>query len=444
MGNCEGFVHKLTAVSGNNRNDGHDSPASSANTARQMLGGGNHGANVIRVEPGRNPQAATLGDTDNSLKERPISGNNNRISFPSPNSVVPSMQTNAAVNTRATEISRKIDEELFAENKAMDKVIKLLLLGPSESGKSTVLKQMRIIHLNGFSMDELWARRPLIYLNLVQSMVQLLNGLRRFGVKLSIEREIDANIILSLSQHDPQLANRLPERVYFALKRLWSDEKIQYIHEERRSEFYLMDCAKYFLDDLDRIYEMDYVPTITDILFARMETIGVTEIRYHYKNMEFRIFDVGGQKTERRKWIHIFDNVNSIFFIAAISEYDQMMREDQDTNRLHDAIELFRNIGNNPLFAKVQIILFLNKKDLFSEKITRVPLTACFPNYRYKNDYKNAAIYITKKFEQQIRDKQKMVYTHLCCATDTDHIQFVTNSVTDMIIAENFKQTGIF
>uniref|UniRef100_A0A915CLY7 Uncharacterized protein n=1 Tax=Ditylenchus dipsaci TaxID=166011 RepID=A0A915CLY7_9BILA len=315
--------------------------------------------------------------------------------------------------TRAMEISRKIDEELNNEHRLMEKVIKLLLLGPSESGKSTVLKQMRIIHLNGFTMEELWSRRPLVFYNTVQSMAQLLQGLKRFGIKMGLERDVDANIILSLTANDPCLVHGIPEKVYLALKRLWVDEKVQYIYE-RRSEYYLMDCAKYFLDELDRIYHPEYVPTITDILYSRMETIGVTEIRYNYKNMEFRIFDVGGQKTERRKWIHIFDNVNSIFFIAAISEYDQQMREDLSTNRMHDAIELFRNIGNNPLFSKVQIILFLNKKDIFAEKILRVPLTACFPNYRYKNDYKNAAIYITKKFEQQIRDKQKMIYTHLC------------------------------
>lgn len=91
---------------------------------------------------------------------------------------------------------------------------------------------------------------------------------------------------------------------------------------------------------------------------------------------------LGGQKNERRKWIHIFDNVNALFFLAAISEYDQVMREDNQTNRLHDAMELFSDIGNNPLFCKVQIILFLNKQDLFGEKIKKIPLTACFPNYR--------------------------------------------------------------
>ncbi|KAH7694271.1 hypothetical protein AAVH_38686, partial [Aphelenchoides avenae] len=60
-----------------------------------------------------------------------------------------------------------------------------------------------------------------------------------------------------------------------------------------------------------------------------------------------------------------------------------------------------------------------------------------------KNDFKNAALYITKKFEQQIKDKQKLIYPHLTCATDTGQMEFLMNSITDMIIAENFKQTGV-
>lgn len=108
-----------------------------------------------------------------------------------------------------------------------------------------------------------------------------------------------------------------------------------------------------------------------------------------------RIIDVGGQRSERRKWISVFDNVNAIFFIAALSDYDQVMREDPDTvrigleyaatsfqNRLIDAMELFGQIGNNPVFERTHIILFLNKKDLFAEKIVHTKLTVCLPNYK--------------------------------------------------------------
>uniref|UniRef100_A0A1I7RMW3 G-protein alpha subunit n=1 Tax=Bursaphelenchus xylophilus TaxID=6326 RepID=A0A1I7RMW3_BURXY len=374
-----------------------------------------------------------------------------------PTRYVDAKSPNPELYVKAAEISKKIDDQLVKDHMAMEKVIKLLLLGPSESGKSTVLKQMRIIHCNGFSTEELWARRPLIFLNVLQSIAQLIHGIEKLGMILPKELQRDADLIFQALTDEKNIENQIPKNVYFAIKRLWAEETIQKAYE-RRNEYHVIDCAKYFLDDIDRLQSSSYVPTVSDVLYARQETIGVSEIRYSYKEMEFRIFDVGGQKTERRKWIHLFDNVNAIFFIAAISEYDQKMREDTETNRLHDAIELFKNIGNNPIFARVQLILFLNKQDLFAEKINKIPLSMCFPTYQLfcerlkalrpqeyddKNEFKKAALYITRKFEKQINDKQKMIYTHLTCATDTSHLSFLMNSIIDYIISENFKQTGV-
>lgn len=159
---------------------------------------------------------------------------------PPGNSIMP--LSAGGTRTNSAEVSRRIDEEILLEHKAMEKVIKLLLLGPSESGKSTVLKQMRIIHLNGYSHEELYSRRTLIFHNTVQSMVQIIRGLRRFGMKLSIEREIDAAAVSALGTADSvndtdlgRLASGIPETVYWALKRLWRDDKVQAIYE-RRSE----------------------------------------------------------------------------------------------------------------------------------------------------------------------------------------------------------------
>ncbi|KAH7708051.1 guanine nucleotide binding protein alpha transducing activity polypeptide 2 [Aphelenchoides avenae] len=190
-----------------------------------------------------------------------------------------------------------------------------------------------------------------------------------------------------------------------------------------------------FLDALDRLSARNYCPSETDVLYARTKTTGVNELRYAYRNTELLIVDVGGQKSERRRWIKMFDGVNAVLFIAAISEYDQRMDE---APRM-----LFAEIGNHTLFKHVHIILFLNKKDLFETKIQKVHLRVCFPKYRYKNDYTNAAKYITKKFKRQILDDEKIIYPHLTCAMDTDHIKFVMNSVTDMIITESLRYTGI-
>lgn len=45
----------------------------------------------------------------------------------------------------------------------------------------------------------------------------------------------------------------------------------------------------------------------------------------------FRLFDVGGQRSERKKWIHCFEDVTAIIFCVAMSEYDQVLHEDETT-----------------------------------------------------------------------------------------------------------------
>ena len=79
---------------------------------------------------------------------------------------------------------------------------------------------------------------------------------------------------------------------------------------------------------------------------------------------------MGGQRNERRKWIHCFDNVDAVVFVASLSEFDQVLYEDENKNRLDEALELFAQISNSKWFTDSSLILFLNMKDLFEKKVT--------------------------------------------------------------------------
>ena len=105
------------------------------------------------------------------------------------------------------------------------------------------------------------------------------------------------------------------------------------------------------------------------------------EEKYVIDGVQFTMFDVGGQRNERKKWIHAFDNVTAVIFVAAISEYDQVLYEDSQTNRIDEAIKLFDEICNSSWFSKTSMILFLNKSDLFKAKLKHVPLRV--PGVRY-------------------------------------------------------------
>lgn len=126
---------------------------------------------------------------------------------------------------------------------------------------------------------------------------------------------------------------------------------------------------KYYFNKIDAIMQPDYLASDDDILYARVRTSGIVTERYIIDGTMFEMYDVGGQRNERKKWIHCFDNVTAIIFVAALSEYDQVLFEDASTNRMIEAITLFKEICNNKFFANSSMLLFLNKKDLFADKV---------------------------------------------------------------------------
>lgn len=76
------------------------------------------------------------------------------------------------------------------------------------------------------------------------------------------------------------------------------------------------------------------MPTEQDILRTRVKTTGIVEVHFSFKNLNFKLFDVGGQRSERKKWIHCFEDVTAIIFCVAMSEYDQVLHEDETTVRI--------------------------------------------------------------------------------------------------------------
>ena len=108
----------------------------------------------------------------------------------------------------------------------------------------------------------------------------------------------------------------------------------------------------------------------------------IIETQFTYKGLHFKMFDVGGQRSERKKWIHCFEGVTAIIFCVALSGYDLVLAEDEEMNRMMESMKLFDSICNNKWFVETSIILFLNKKDLFEQKIKYSPLSICFPEYK--------------------------------------------------------------
>ncbi|KAL0061670.1 Guanine nucleotide-binding protein alpha-2 subunit [Marasmius tenuissimus] len=154
------------------------------------------------------------------------------------------------------------------------------------------------------------------------------------------------------------------------------------------------------------------------------------------------MFDVGGQRSERRKWIHCFESVTSIIFCHALSEYDQVLLEEKTQNRMQESLNLFESIINSRWFLRTSIILFLNKTDVFKKKIPKVPLKRYFSEFTGGNDINKAAKFILWKFIQLNRARLS-VYPHLTQATDTTNIRLVFAAVRETILQNALKDSGI-
>ncbi|XP_074485743.1 guanine nucleotide-binding protein subunit alpha-12a [Sebastes fasciatus] len=338
--------------------------------------------------------------------------------------------------------SREIDAMLARERRAVRRLVKILLLGAGESGKSTFLKQMRIINGQEFDKKALLDFRDTIYENILKGMRVLVDARDKLGISWqSCENEKQGMLVMSWEGRVGGSGVEPSEfQLYvMALSALWADAGIQQAYA-RRSEFQLSESVKYFLDNLDRIGQMNFIPSKQDILFARKATKGIVEHDFVIKKIPFKMVDVGGQRSQRQKWFQCFDGITSILFMVSSSEYDQVLMEDRRTNRLVESMNIFETIVNNKLFLNVSIILFLNKTDLLVEKIRTVDIRKNFPEFRGDpRRLEDVQAFLVQSFSRKRRNRGKPLFHHFTTAIDTENIRFVFHAVKDTILQENLK-----
>ncbi|XP_047297302.1 guanine nucleotide-binding protein G(z) subunit alpha isoform X1 [Homo sapiens] len=226
--------------------------------------------------------------------------------------------------------SRRIDRHLRSESQRQRREIKLLLLGTSNSGKSTIVKQMKIIHSGGFNLEACKEYKPLIIYNAIDSLTRIIRALAALRIDFhNPDRAYDAVQLFALTGPAESKGEITPE-LLGVMRRLWADPGAQACFS-RSSEYHLEDNAAYYLNDLERIAAADYIPTVEDILRSRDMTTGIVENKFTFKELTFKMVDVGGQRSERKKWIHCFEGVTAIIFCVELSGYDLKLYEDNQT-----------------------------------------------------------------------------------------------------------------
>jgi len=279
---------------------------------------------------------------------------------------------------------------------------------------------------------------PLVRSNCITQMRVILEAAASLKIELHSPEALEAaQTLLALPPHGspwgPDIAS--------SVRMLWNDRGIKETFALGNKKYQLNETAGYFFDEIERFIPDDYIPTIDDVLRVRVRSTGIEEAMFTFDDVNFLVVDVGGQRSERRKWIHCFDNVTAVLFCASLSSYDQVLREDRTQNRLIEAILLFDEVANSTCFQKNDIILFLNKLDLFEAKIDKVDLNVCFAGYTGGSNLELAKDFISKRFTETTNSR---VYTHYTTAIDTKNIEFVIKSVRETLLTATLADMGLY
>ncbi|KAH6903452.1 guanine nucleotide binding protein, alpha subunit [Coprinopsis sp. MPI-PUGE-AT-0042] len=346
-------------------------------------------------------------------------------------SCMSSPATGIEVSEEEKAMNREVEKQLKEAKARMAAQVKVLLLGSGDSGKSTVLKQMRLIHKVPFSPQEIESYRQLVFENLTRGMSYLLEAM--LDMELEVEEKNQQYIEVITDARDLRDKEPFPMDFYEPLKALWQDSIVQKAWQ-RGNEAALPDNLQYFFPSLDRLFEPSYQPTEQDIIRCRARTIGITETSFRLGDQDMLMVDVGGQKSERRKWIHCFQDVTSILFLVSLSGYDQCLVEDKDANQMQDAMTIWDSICHSQWFKQTSIILFLNKDDLFQKKVLHSDIKNFFPDFDGEpGDVKAGRDYFKKRFarlaQKAGRSKEREIYIHITTATDTAMLRVVMAAV---------------
>jgi GTPase SAR1 family protein len=325
------------------------------------------------------------------------------------------------------------------------KTLKLLLLGAEGSGKTTMVKQMRIHHGENFTVEERKNMKKCLLCNIFQAMRTLIFAMKTLEIPYENSDSIDkANLITSKQCISKENEEKNMKMIMSAIKYLWNDAGVIGCYNRQPDCKIQMDSIKHFLPKLDYLTNSDYMLTNDDIVHIYTPTHEILEYdketNLRINGSLFQVIDIGGQLSERKKWIHCVENITAVMFLAALSDFDQSHKMEESIAIFHTIVKWFQN---SP------IILYLTKKDILEEKIIFSDLIDHFPDYNGpKKDLNAAKNFILMKFcdfDNSKRINKKPISTQdLFDLSDNDICLLDLHKKLKQIESPKFKKQYIF
>ncbi|XXQ39011.1 G-protein alpha subunit [Plasmodiophora brassicae] len=353
---------------------------------------------------------------------------------------LPCLASPEVVGDRA--ITKKITVEAAAAS-----VPVVLFLGSGESGKSTFFRQLRLLHGGGYTPQEREQFQQPIRQMIIHDIHALIVALDRPEVVAALQggppvlpsSTMEAMRTISEYARAGCPNCDLTTEMAGLIAMVWTDSSIQQVYELKRL-FHLGEHAAYFFGKVHEIAKADWMPNDQDLVTFRVRTTGVCDQKIVLWDNVFRIVDVGGQRSERRKWIMQFSGVAAILFVVATSEYDQTCLEDNVTNRLDESLGVFVDVCRNEAVKNSGMIVFFNKTDLFLKKLPVVPFGNFIKDYTGDGSPKSVSLYIVDLFTRKANDAfkeisaNKRIYPHWTTAIDRGNVKKVFDSLRDIIL----------
>eukprot|EP01083_Nonionella_stella_P085599 237395_1 len=348
----------------------------------------------------------------------------------------PTFMTDYCKLRQGLERSAYIDGHLEVQRHREGLKFKVLLLGAGESGKSTIMNQLQRLQNEREKVEVRYDAdfyRTVLHDNSLEAIQCLLGAFReKIGELSQPEFRSAADTIMKMSHFDG-LTPEIAEKIQI----LWSLPELKNNINRLGQSFYIPDSAPFYFDNVVRFARPSFTPSADDMVMARVRTTGVRPKTLRFPPVEYMFVDVGGQRSERKKWLSFFDDVKAIFFVVNLSGYNKITFECSKTNRLHESLELFKSTMNNPIFADTPVVMLLNKNDLFEPMLKRKDLVKCFPNYRGSGSPESAIQYITRQFWREMPHGRDFRECYVLSARFRDDVRRVFNDVMSKLSSDH-------
>jgi hypothetical protein len=350
------------------------------------------------------------------------------------------------------------------ESGGRELVATVAILGTACTGKSTILKQLRMHYVGAVSDDRRRHTRTIIHRNFVQALNYIDGELGNGVVPAAAGDGWDA---VAAAKNIWQTCDVTEAMLGTMARACASPEVLQFVRDKMAG---MMGNVDYFLLRSAMCLKPDYMPDDTAVLKTRFITakLDMLDVPLPKGDGFVRFHDAPGQKERFKQWkmLQKFDDVDLVLFVGSLANYDRMVDlqtgdlevlgeeghghessgQEASKDRMNavlDSVRVFEDTIKKR-FPKADTICFMNMKDLLEVKMMRTPVERHFPDYRGGMDPLAAQEYISSLYRNKAKELGRDgVTVYPTCATDKNQMKLILDKLLAKIVVLRSRAAGL-